>query len=130
MRPVGRSAQRSDGEVAHLGPVRADPRQLEQVIQSVWPIVEKADARGYPVRSPRTDETRAGTVTIQPDHAYEVSRELLARQFVIDYREGAGIRIAPHFYTADEELEVAAPNVPDDRTTIAEGDRVSWTDRR
>lgn len=68
-------------------------------------VIEKADAHGYPVRSPRTDETRAGTVTIQPDHAYEVSRELLARQFVIDYREGAGIRIAPHFYNTDAEIE-------------------------
>jgi kynureninase len=48
---------------------------------------------------------RAGTVTIQPPHAYEVSRELIARQVVVDYREGAGIRIAPHFYNTDAEIE-------------------------
>jgi kynureninase len=68
-------------------------------------VIAKADSLGYPVRSPRGDETRAGTVTIQPEHSYEVSRELLARQFVIDYREGAGIRIAPHFYNTDAEIE-------------------------
>lgn len=68
-------------------------------------VIEKADVLGYPVRSPRTVETRAGTVTIQPAHAYEVSRELLTRQFIIDYREGAGIRIAPHFYNTDAEID-------------------------
>jgi kynureninase len=29
---------------------------------------------------------------------------LLRRDILVDYRPGAGIRIAPHFYTADEEL--------------------------
>ena len=35
---------------------------------------------------------------------YEVTQELLRRDFLLDYRPGAGIRIAPHFYTKDEEL--------------------------
>jgi len=67
-------------------------------------IVELADAAGYAVRSPRDPEQRGGTVTVSPPHAYEVSRELLARGYVIDYREGAGIRIAPHFYNSDAEV--------------------------
>ena len=29
----------------------------------------------------------------------------MSRDIIVDYREGAGIRIAPHFYTSDEELE-------------------------
>jgi kynureninase len=41
---------------------------------------------------------------VQPENAYEISRELLSRNFVIDYCEGAGIRIAPHFYNSDEEI--------------------------
>jgi len=28
------------------------------------------------------------------------------REFIIDYRPGAGVRISPHFYTSDEELEL------------------------
>lgn len=67
-------------------------------------IIDLADRAGYEIHSPRAVETRGGTVTVRPDHAYEVSRELLARGFVIDYREGAGIRIAPHFYTSDDEI--------------------------
>src|SRR5690606_21322307 len=67
-------------------------------------IIELADAMGIEVVSPRDADTRAGTVTVRPDHAYEISRELLARNFVIDYRANAGIRIAPHFYNSDEEV--------------------------
>ena len=40
-------------------------------------------------------------------HAYEVSRCLLEREIIVDYRPGAGIRVAPHFYTSDDELELA-----------------------
>ncbi|HEX2619696.1 MAG TPA: aminotransferase class V-fold PLP-dependent enzyme [Phototrophicaceae bacterium] len=68
-------------------------------------IVELADAAGYIVNSPRDINQRGGTITIRPDHAYEISRELLARNFVIDYRENAGIRIAPHFYNSDAEID-------------------------
>ncbi len=64
-------------------------------------IVALADAAGYAVNSPREAAQRAGTVTVNPEHAYEISRALRAQNIVIDYREGAGIRIAPHFYNTD-----------------------------
>jgi kynureninase len=67
-------------------------------------IIAAADRHGWTVNTPRAADQRAGTVTIAPPHAYAVSRALLAQQIVIDYREGAGIRIAPHFYNTDEEV--------------------------
>lgn len=67
-------------------------------------LIQLADEAGYIVNSPRHPDERAGTITLNPPHAYEVSRELLARNIVIDYREGAGIRIAPHFYNTDDEI--------------------------
>jgi kynureninase len=69
-------------------------------------VIELADEAGYPVNSPRNPASRAGTVTVRPggDQAYAISRELLARNIVIDFREGAGIRIAPHFYNSDAEV--------------------------
>lgn len=70
-------------------------------------IVERADAAGYPVNTVRDADKRGGTVTINPPHAYEVSRELLARDIVIDYRADAGIRISPHFYNSDAEVHAA-----------------------
>ena len=33
--------------------------------------------------------------------------ERLAQPFVIDYRPGAGIRVAPHFYNTEEEIDRA-----------------------
>ncbi|MAU13220.1 MAG: kynureninase [Anaerolineaceae bacterium] len=68
-------------------------------------LIDLADELGYEVVSPRDDATRAGTVTVAPPNAYEVSRELIERGIIIDYRQGAGIRIAPHFYNSDEEIE-------------------------
>ena len=70
-------------------------------------LIELADARGYEVVAPRDAARRGGTVAFHVPHAYEVSQFLLARQILVDYRPGAGIRIAPHFYTADDELETA-----------------------
>jgi kynureninase len=67
-------------------------------------LVELADKAGYEVVSPRNPALRGGTITMSPPNAYEVSRELLARNFVIDYRQNAGIRIAPHFYNTDDEI--------------------------
>jgi kynureninase len=63
---------------------------------------------------------RGGTVTVNPPHAYEISRELLARNIKIDYRENAGIRIAPHFYNSDDEVRLALASISD---ILADG---SW----
>ncbi len=76
----------------------------EKSIRQTELLVQLADAAGYEVVSPRRVEERGGTITLRPPHAYEISRELLARDQVIDYREGAGIRIAPHFYNSDDEV--------------------------
>jgi kynureninase len=67
-------------------------------------LIELADEQGYEVISPQQADVRAGTVTVRPPQAYAVSRELIARDILVDYREGAGIRIAPHFYNSDEEI--------------------------
>jgi len=74
-------------------------------------IIALADEYGYPVVSPRAAAVRAGTVTVNPPQSYAVSRELLARQIKIDYRENAGIRIAPHFYNTDDEVRQAVETI-------------------
>ncbi|HEX8724483.1 MAG TPA: aminotransferase class V-fold PLP-dependent enzyme [Gemmatimonadaceae bacterium] len=68
-------------------------------------LIELADARGYPVRTPRDAGRRGGTVAFDVPHAYEVSEYLLSRDVLVDFRPNAGIRVAPHFYTRDDELE-------------------------
>ena len=70
-------------------------------------IIELADELGYEVVSPRNPDERAGTVTVNPPHAWDVSEQLMARDIKIDFRPQAGIRIAPHFYNTDEEIHAA-----------------------
>jgi kynureninase len=59
------------------------------------------------VTAPREPERRGGTVAFDVPHAREVAQALLAREIIVDYRPGAGIRVAPHFYTTDAELDDA-----------------------
>ena len=68
-------------------------------------LIELADARGYEVRAPRDARRRGGTVAFDVPHGYEVAQYLLTRDVLVDFRPGAGIRVAPHFYTTDEEIE-------------------------
>lgn len=70
-------------------------------------LIALADERGYQVRAPRDASVRGGTVAVDVPNAYEVSQYLLARNVLVDFRPGAGIRIAPHFYTTDDEIERA-----------------------
>ena len=70
-------------------------------------LLELADARGFRPHAPRDPARRGGTVAFDVPHAYEVAQSLLDRNILVDFRPGAGIRIAPHFYTRDDELEEA-----------------------
>jgi kynureninase len=70
-------------------------------------LIELADAAGYEITSLREPDRRGGTVCVQVPRALAVSRALKAREVLCDYRPGAGIRLAPHFYTRDAELELA-----------------------
>jgi kynureninase len=70
-------------------------------------LIALADARGWTVNAPRDPARRGGTVAIDVPEGLAVARALLARDVVIDYRPGAGIRVAPHFYTTDDEIETA-----------------------
>jgi len=76
-------------------------------------LIELADARGYPVTAPRDPTRRGGTVAFDVPHAREVALALLASDVIVDYRPGAGIRVAPHFYTSDDELEAAVAMIDD-----------------
>jgi kynureninase len=80
-------------------------------------LIELAQAAGYDLTTPLNPAERGGTVTINPPHAYEISRELLARDILIDYREKAGIRVSPHFYNSDEEIHLVMDAIHDILTT-------------
>jgi kynureninase len=68
-------------------------------------LIRLADAAGFGVASPRDPERRGGTVTVHVDDFPAVHKELAERQILCDFRPGAGIRLGPHYYTSDGELE-------------------------
>lgn len=68
-------------------------------------LIELADDAGLRVRSCRDPESRGGVVVLDVPNGDQVVRELGRREVLVDYRPTAGIRIAPHFYTENEELE-------------------------
>lgn len=70
-------------------------------------ILDHALDRGWRVRTPLDDARRGGTVTIDVPDSTRLAEALIARDVIIDHRPGAGIRMAPHFYTTDDEIDHA-----------------------
>ncbi|MEP6999280.1 MAG: aminotransferase class V-fold PLP-dependent enzyme [bacterium] len=85
----------------------------EKSIRQTTRLIELADARGFAVTAPRAADRRGGTVAFDVPHAREVAQALLARDVIVDYRPGAGIRVAPHFYTSDAEVEAVVAHIDD-----------------
>jgi kynureninase len=70
-------------------------------------LIELADQRGWRVNTPRDPDQRGGTVSIDMPDAQQVCAELIKREILVDFRPKAGVRMSPHFYTKDEELDAA-----------------------
>lgn len=81
-------------------------RIREKSVRQTNYLIAVAEEAGFEVTSPKDAARRGGTATIAHEHAAAMAKELIRREFIIDYRPGAGIRISPHFYTKDEELEL------------------------
>ena len=74
-------------------------------------LLAKADAAGLPSITPRDPARRGGTVAVDPPGAEAICRALLERDILVDYRPGAGIRIAPHFYNTEDECDAAIAEI-------------------
>jgi kynureninase len=77
----------------------------EKSIGMTTRLMEGAESRGWRVNTPDKPEERAGTVSVDCPHAYEVCRELIAREILVDYRPKAGVRVSPHFYNREDECD-------------------------
>ena len=82
------------------------PSIREKNMRQTRYLIEMAEAAGFRVTSPKDPGQRGGTITVWDDQAAAITRELIRREFIVDYRPGAGVRISPHFYTKDEELKL------------------------
>jgi len=70
-------------------------------------LIEDAKAAGFRVNTPDLDAERAGAVIVDVPDGYAVTQELIRRDVIVDYRPDAGIRMSPHFYNTEEEVERA-----------------------
>jgi kynureninase len=94
-------------------------RIREKSVRQTTYLIQLAEEAGFQVTSPKESNRRAGTVTIAHEHAAAIARELIRREFIIDFRPGAGIRISPHFYNTDQELELVVEEMKKIRDSAA-----------
>ncbi len=89
--------------IAEVGVETIRARSLELTRR----LIDAARARGYRVATPLHDRERGGTVTVDVPEGARVADTLVRRGVIVDYRPGAGIRIAPHFYNTEQEVDLA-----------------------
>ena len=54
---------------------------------------------------PDADSERGGSVIIDVPNGAQVTEELIRREVIVDYRPNAGVRIAPHFYNSEADID-------------------------
>ena len=90
------------------------PAIREKSLRQTQRMIDWADELGLPLGSPREARRRGGTVVLDAPHAAEVCAALLAADVLLDFRPGVGLRLAPHFYTADGEIDRVMERVRDE----------------
>jgi kynureninase len=83
------------------------PAIREKSLRLTRRLIGAAERYGWRLNTPATDEARGGSVVLDVPEAARVTDELLRREVIVDYRPGAGIRMAPHFYNTEDEVDRA-----------------------
>jgi kynureninase len=79
----------------------------QKSIRQVQLLMDLAGEHGFTPRTPEDPERRGGMAILDVPHGQAVTKELLRREIIVDFRPGAGIRFSPHFYTTDDEIRHA-----------------------
>ncbi|HKY43387.1 MAG TPA: aminotransferase class V-fold PLP-dependent enzyme [Pyrinomonadaceae bacterium] len=70
-------------------------------------MIDFARERSWTVNTPLEKDQRGGSVMIGVDNAQLMAERLAERRVFVDWRPGAGLRVSPHFFNTDEEIEEA-----------------------
>ena len=68
-------------------------------------LIAGAHERDITVPTPLEPERRTGWVGLDVPDAKRVTAALVARRVFVDHRPGCGIRVSPHFYTSDGDID-------------------------
>jgi kynureninase len=74
-------------------------------------IVRLVDDAGFEVTSQRDQARRGASVTIRTPGFEGVHKELSERQILCDFRPDVGLRLGPHFFNTEDELEFAVGQI-------------------
>ena len=83
------------------------PAIREKSLRLTRRIMDLAKDAGFRINTPDKDNERGGAVIIDVPNGQAVADELIRREIIVDYRPNAGIRMAPHFYNTQAEIEHA-----------------------
>ncbi len=81
------------------------PRIREHNVRLTTKLAGMALERKLTVNSPLEPNQRTGWIGIDFENSERVCHQLIAGRVFVDYRPGCGIRVSPHFYTTDEEID-------------------------
>jgi kynureninase len=84
-----------------VDPIRANSVRQTELLGGLL------DEAGVEVVSPRDPERRGGSIVVRVPDAPAVHAELEAREILCDFRPDVGLRIGPHFFNTDDEIELA-----------------------
>jgi len=74
-------------------------------------LIRLADAAGLEVTSQRDPSRRGASVSVRMPGFEGVHRELAVREILCDFRPDVGLRLGPHFFNTEEELDFAVSQI-------------------
>jgi kynureninase len=83
------------------------PAIREKSLRQTRRLMDAAVRHGWALNTPDRDAERGGSVVIDVPNGAAITQELIRREVIVDHRPDAGIRIAPHFYSTDDEIDRA-----------------------
>jgi kynureninase len=110
--------RRTKGQGTHAAPIPYIAHGGLEIISEVTPerirerqgeltdhVMERADAMKLPVRTPRDRKARGGVVNVGlGDRAGEIAEALYEEDVCVDHR-GDGIRVSPHFFNTEADVD-------------------------
>ena len=86
--------------------LKAGPENIRRKsVTQTTRFLARAAERGLQSKSPPDSSRRGGTVTLDVPHAPALVAALAEREILIDSRPDVGLRLSPHYYNTDDELD-------------------------
>ena len=83
-----------------MSTIREVGRTLSEYAQT------QAEQRGFTIQSPTDSHSRSNMLCIDFPGAQEAALRLEKQQIIVDWRPDCGIRLSPHFYNTQDDLDV------------------------